>query len=138
MNAERFQTLADAYGGAITRWPAGEQDAAFAFLAAEPERADAVLAEARATDDLLDAAPRPAPSAALRAAVLARAPRERRSRAWRWLTGAGVGAGLVAAAVAGVAAGVNLSAGAGPQAEDEALLAGLYDSGLADDAGEIL
>lgn len=137
MNADRFQTLAEAYGGAIARWPAGEQDAAYAFLAAEPSRADAVLAEARETDALLDADSVPAPSRALRDRVLAAAPRERggRSRLWRWLTGAGVGAGLAAATAAGLVAGVNLSS-AKATMEDESLLAGLYDTSVGDFAGE--
>lgn len=137
MNAERFQTLAEAYGGAIARWPAADQDAAFAFLAEAPDQADALLAEARETDALLDEAQRLAPSMALRDRVLAAAPRERtaRSRAWRWLTGAGVGAGLVAATAAGLLAGVNLSVSAAAPSEDEAILASLYDTGLGDDLG---
>lgn len=135
MNAERFQTLAEAYGGAIARWPADVQDAAFAFLADQPDEADALLAEARETDALLDAAARLSPSPALRDRVLAVAPRERaaRGRVWRWLTGAGVGAGLAAATAAGLVAGVNLSMASAPQTEDEALLAAIYDNGLADE-----
>lgn len=140
MNAERFQTLAEAYGGAIARWPTETQDAAFAFLADRPEQADAILAEARDTDALLDAAPRLSPSMALRDRVLAAAPRERAARGpvWRWLTGASVGAGLAAATAAGLVAGVNLSMASAPQTEDEALLAAIYDNGVAEDvAGEI-
>lgn len=139
MNAERFQTLAEAYGGAIARWPEDARDGAFAFLAAEPARADAILAEARETDTLLDADAPLSPSMALRDRVLAAAPRERpaRSKLWRWLTGAGVGAGLAAATAAGLVAGVNLSMASAPQTEDEALLASIYDNGLAEDAGEV-
>ena len=115
MNAERFASLAEAWGGAIARWPAAEQDSAFTFLATTPERADAILAEAREIDALLDCAAR--------------------SRAWRWLTGAGVGAGLVAATAAGLVAGVNLSLSAATPSEDEALLATLFDTGLGDELG---
>ncbi|MDP2260707.1 MAG: hypothetical protein Q8J89_13430 [Caulobacter sp.] len=137
MTFERFQLLAEAWGGAIARWPAETQDAAYAFMAAAPERADAVLAEARATDALLDAAVSPAPSAALRDHVIARAPaaRPERARLWRWMTGAGVGAALTAATAAGVMAGVNLSLARAPVGEDDALLTALYDTGLADDFG---
>jgi len=139
MNAERFQTLAEAYGGAIARWPADAQDAAFDFLARSPDEADAILGEARETDALLDAAGRPAPSAALRDRILAAAPRERvaRSRVWRWLTGAGVGAGLAAATAAGLLAGVSLSVASGPPSEDEALLATIYDNGLVEEPGGV-
>ncbi len=137
MNAERFASLAEAWGGAIARWPAAEQDSAFTFLATTPERADAILAEAREIDALLDCAERLAPSMALRDRVLTGAPRQRaaRSRAWRWLTGAGVGAGLVAATAAGLVAGVNLSLSAATPSEDEALLATLFDTGLGDELG---
>jgi hypothetical protein len=137
MTFERFQLLAEAYGGAISRWPVDAQDAAYAFMAAAPEQADAVLAEARAMDALMDQAVSPAPSAALRDFVIARAPavRAERARLWRWMTGAGVGAALTAATAAGVMAGVNLSLGQAPVGEDESLLTALYDTGLADDLG---
>lgn len=137
MTFERFQLLAEAYGGAIGRWPADAQDAAYAFMAAAPEQADAVLAEARATDDLLAGGLTPSPSTALRDRVIAAAPAARRSRSplWRWMTGAGVGAGLAAATAAGVMAGVNLSPVQAPVGEDEALLTTLYDTGLGEDPG---
>lgn len=137
MTFERFQLLAEAYGGAIARWPAETQDGAYAFLAAAPDQADAVLAEARACDALMDHAVSLAPSAALRDRVLALAPAARpsRSRIWRWMTGAGVGVGLAAATAAGVMAGVSLSLAQAPVGEDEALLTTLYDTGLGDDLG---
>jgi hypothetical protein len=138
MNAERFQSLADAWGGAIARWPAAEQDAAFAFLASDAAVADAVLAQARALDAMLDEAAPAMVSAVLRDRIIAAAPSERPApgRLWRWLTGAGVGAGLAVATAAGIVAGVNVVAYAPPQSEDEALLANLYDNGLAEDAGD--
>lgn len=140
MTFERFQSLAEAWGGAIARWPAEVQDAAYAFMAASPEQADAVLAEARATDALMDAAPALSASIALRDRVIAAAPaapaaRARRSRLWRWMTGAGVGAGLAAATAAGVMAGVSLSLAQAPLGEDEALLTTLYDTGLGEELG---
>jgi hypothetical protein len=137
MTFERFQLLAEAYGGAISRWPVDAQDTAYAFMAAAPEQADAFLAEARATDALLDHSVSPAPSAALRDSLIAHAPaaRPERARLWRWMTGAGVGAALTAATAAGVMAGVNLSPGQAPVGEDESLLTALYDTGLADDLG---
>lgn len=137
MTFERFQLLAEAYGGAIARWPAETQDGAYAFLAAAPDQADAVLAEARATDALMDQAVSLAPSRALRDRIIALAPAARpgRSRIWRWMTGAGVGFGLAAATAAGVMAGVSLSLAQAPVGEDEALLTTLYDTGLGDDLG---
>lgn len=137
MTFERFQSLAEAFGGAIARWPAESQDDAYAFMAAAPDQADAILAEARACDALMDHAISLAPSAALRDRVLAQAPAARpaRSRIWRWMTGAGVGFGLAAATAAGVLAGVNLSLAGAHAGEDEALLTTLYDTGLGDDLG---
>lgn len=136
MNAERFEELAAAWGGVIARWPAAEQDAAFAFLAAEPETADGILAEARALDAALDGHAVPAVPAALRDRVIAAAPKPVAGRSmWRWLAGAGVGAGLAAATAAGVVAGVQLAASQAPPSEDERLLATLYD-GAAIDEGD--
>jgi hypothetical protein len=136
MNAERFAALADAFGGSITRWPGAEQDAAWAFLAEQPEAAQDLLAQARTLDETLDEAERLSPSHALRSAVVALAPVARAPRPLlvRWLTGAGIGVGLAAAAVAGLAIGVNASlANAG---EDAVLLAALYGSDLID-RGEV-
>ncbi len=137
MTFERFQYLAEAWGGAVARWPAETQDAAYAFMAASPDQADAVLAEARALDDLLVDTGALSPSMALRDRIIAAAPaaRTERARLWRWMTGAGVGAGLAAATLAGVMAGVSLSLTHGPVGEDEALLTTLYDTGLGDDLG---
>ncbi len=136
MNLDRFQTLADAFGGVITRWPAHEQDAAFAFLAASPDAAAGALADARDLDEDLDAAGRLSPSHALRQAILAAAPRARpvRSPVRRWFAGAGVGIGLAAATVAGVMIGVDLSiTSAG---EDAVLMAATYSAGFVDGSGD--
>jgi hypothetical protein len=135
MTLERFRMLAEAYGGSLTRWPAAEQDAAFALLAASPEETGEILAEARDLDEDLDAAERLSPGLALRQAVIAAAPRGRliHAPARRWFASAGVGVGLAAVAVAGILIGVNLSVTSA--GEDAVLLAAVYSAGLADDAG---
>lgn len=135
MNLDRFQTLAEAYGGSIPRWPAEDQDAAFALLAASPDVAGRALAQARDLDEAMDAAHRLTPAQDLRRRILNAAPQARSVRApvQRWFAGAGVGVGLAAVAVAGLMLGVNLSvASAG---EDAMLLATVYGSDLADVAG---
>ncbi|MFZ4166726.1 hypothetical protein [Brevundimonas sp. NPDC058933] len=111
MTYERFEYLTDAYGGDLRRWPEGEREAARALMAADPHAA-ALLREADGLDALLDAAPRPAPSHALREAVIASAAgaglRARRRGAigpLAWLSGAG----WAAAACAGVMFGINLT-----------------------------
>lgn len=135
MKAERFEALAEAHGGAIARWPAAEQDAAYAFLARDPATADAALARARALDEALDLLSAPPVPAALRDRILAQAPRPRAAGALRrWLAGAGIGLGLAAATAAGVAAGVGLTAAAPPS--DDAMLAQIYGPGeLLDESG---
>lgn len=111
MMYERLAYLADAYGGDLRRWPEAEREAARALVAADP-RAAALLREADGLDALLDAAPRPAPSHALREAVIASAAgaglKARRRGAigpLAWLSGAG----WAAAACAGVVFGINLT-----------------------------
>ncbi len=96
MTPERFEQLAEAYGGETARWPQAERDAAATLMAGQPEFVRAVLARADALDEMLDAW-RPAPaSAALLERVLAHAPRHRATglAAWIWR-------GAVAAASAG-------------------------------------
>jgi hypothetical protein len=137
MNLDRFQTLADAFGGSITRWPVDVQDAAFAFTAASPDAAALALAAARDLDDDLDGAERFSPGAALRQRIIDAAPTARRplrTPFQRWLAGAGVGAGLAAATAAGLIAGVNLSAASA--GEDALLMAAAYSSGLLVDEGD--
>lgn len=111
MTYERFDYLADAYGGDLRRWPEAEREAARALVAADPRTA-ALLREADGLDALLDAAPRPTPSHALREAVIASAAgaglKARRRGAigpLAWLSGAG----WAAAACAGVVFGINLT-----------------------------
>lgn len=111
MTRERFENLADAYGGDLRRWPEAERVAGRALAAADP-RAAALLLEADAVDALLDSAPRLAASHALREQVIAAAAgaglgRRRRGAigVLTWLSGAG----WAAAACAGVAFGVVLT-----------------------------
>ena len=56
MTLEQFQTLADAYGANVDRWPTKHRSVAVQFLASEP-RAIAVMGEAQALDGLLNIQP---------------------------------------------------------------------------------
>ena len=108
MTYERFEHLADAYGGDLRRWPEAEREAARDLMAADP-RAAVLLREADGLDALLDAAPRVAASHALRERVIAAAVGAglgRRRRAgigvMAWLSGAGWAAAACTGAVFGV------------------------------------
>lgn len=133
MTPERFETLAEAYGGDIARWPAAERDAAALRAAAHPDEAYAALARAGSLDALLDAAPAPRAPAGLIQRIAAGAPlrRERRWSAW-WLP-AGMGAGLAAACAAGVVVGMQLAEPA--LSEADAVVAAVTE-GLGLDADE--
>jgi hypothetical protein len=106
MDRERFEAMAEAYGGDLDRWPTDAVGPARALLDAEPALA-AVLRDADSLDALLAASPTPTFSGVLRERVIGAAPRL--ASAWkattRWLSGAG----LAAACAAGVIMGVNLS-----------------------------
>jgi ferric-dicitrate binding protein FerR (iron transport regulator) len=106
MNAERFETLADAYGGDIAHWPAAEQDEARAWSAAHPDAAD-ILVQADALDALLSTADRFKPGLEFQQRVVASFPRRPAlvSRPRTWVSGAA----LAAACAAGVIIGVNFS-----------------------------
>jgi hypothetical protein len=104
MNAERFQTLAGAYGGDLSRWPSSEQGAARAFMA-DDRRAGEWLAEAAILDGLLSAVPEGHQNDLLRERIIRSAPKPQpvapRRTAWvSW-------AGLAAACAAGVIAGAH-------------------------------
>ena len=112
MNAERFQTLAGAYGGDLLRWPSSEQAAARAFMAGDPRCAD-WLAEAFALDSLLAAAPQSHQNDLLRERIIRSAPKPKpqpvapKRAAWvSW-------AGLAAACMAGVVAGAHSTVSSG-------------------------
>jgi hypothetical protein len=110
VNTERFETLAAAFGGDITRWPAAERDAAALLMATRADWAQTVLAEAADLDAALQTYVSPRVTAALTDRIVATGPRapDRRWTAVLWP--AGLGAGLAAACAAGVVAGVYLSA----------------------------
>lgn len=110
MTRERFEALAEAYGGDVTRWPTAEREMAALLLAAEPGFCRGVLTRADELDMALDAWRPMAVSHALREQVVATAPSPRgalRFAAWIWR--AGLGAGLAAACAAGLALGVAIS-----------------------------
>jgi hypothetical protein len=93
----RLNELLAAYGASPERWPADERELAMRLIAASPA-ARAACDDAAAVDRLLDAASMPeAPSAALRARVLASAPQRRLRPAWQRPLAAGLP--LAAAAV---------------------------------------
>jgi len=105
---ERFEALAEAYGGDVSRWPAEVLDAAAVTMTAEPAYTRAVLERTGRLDAALDAW-RPAhASASLTERILAAAPAAVRRRWPKWLSPAALGAGLAAACAAGVIAGVQV------------------------------
>lgn len=109
MTPERFETLAEAYGGDIARWPVDEQDAASQLMIDRPDWATPILARQTELDAILDLwAPVPL-GQALREAILAQAPPPRRSYWPRWLVGASLGAGLATACAAGLLVGMAMS-----------------------------
>ena len=105
MSLERFEDLAEIYGGDIARWPEGQREAARALLAVEPERLAPVLAAASQLDRLLDLAPAQRPDAALIGRLISAAPQPA-AAGRRWITGLSAAFGLSAAAFAGVFVGV--------------------------------
>jgi hypothetical protein len=117
MTPERFEALAQAYGGDVARWPGAEREAAAALMAAQPDLARTVLAPAGDLDAVLAAWAPLAVSHDLRERVIAAAPPVRKTRslvAWLW-----GGAGLAGACAAGLVAGVAL-AGSLPVPADSA------------------
>lgn len=114
MSLERFEDLAEIYGGDIARWPEGERETARALLAAQAERLAPVLAAAAQLDRLLDLAPAQSPSAALMGRLISAAPQPA-GGGRRWVAGLSAALGLSAAAFAGVFVGVAVERS--PQAE---------------------
>ena len=112
MRRERFEELAEAFGGRVARWPAAEQDAAEALVAAEPDFTKGVLLTADGLDAALDAWPAPSVTTTLRDAVLSSAPvPRRRPKVRRWVWALGGGAGLAGACAAGLILGVTVYGG---------------------------
>ncbi len=122
MNAERFSQLVEAYGADARRWPVAEREAAEAFRLARPDETARLLAEADAVDALLDAAPRPVVSHALRERVLAAAAGAglKARRPWfgfrpgrlAWLSGGACAAAACAGVIAGQSMTMHLTADA--------------------------
>jgi hypothetical protein len=127
MTHERFEILAQAYGGDIARWPAPERDAAALLMAAEPEFSRIVLSDAGELDAALEFWAPMTVSPELRQTVIASAPgmRRRWGGLWSWFMGASVGAGLAAACAAGLVVGVMLSDVTQPAASDDTVSASL-------------
>lgn len=138
MNAIRFASLAEAYGGDIRRWPHQERAAAWDYLKGDPASATPVLEAARRLDLALDAAPALAPSLALRELILASAPRAavvRQTWALRWLA---PGMGFAAACVVGAWLGLAAAHGAQSQLRADSVLVASADlSTDAEDAGSL-
>lgn len=105
MTPERFEDLAETYGGEIARWPEGEREAARALLAKDAPRLSPKLTAAAQLDRLLDMAPAQSPDAALLGRLIAAAPAPPNT-ARRWIAGLGAALGLSAAAFAGITVGV--------------------------------
>lgn len=101
MTPERFSELIAAYGGSPQRWPEDERAAALAFMAANPEQAEAALAPAVGLDDLLSRYRVAAPEAPLARRIVASAPRA----LWRRTRLIWQGAGLAGIGLAGALAG---------------------------------
>lgn len=123
MTPERFETLAEAFGGDVGRWPTAERAAASQLIADDPAWTGRVLARADALDAMLASAASPIASGALVERIMAGAPRAR-PRWPAWLAPAGLGVGLAAACAAGVMLGVQLAA---PQGGGEALMTSADD-----------
>ncbi len=110
MNRERFQLLAAAFGGAISRWPIAERGPARWFSFCDRRACRAILRDARRLDRLLHQSAPPELNARLRGSLvegaqgLRGAARERRS----WLPTI-LGTGLAAACAAGVGAGFMIA-----------------------------
>jgi anti-sigma-K factor RskA len=128
MTLERLRAVIESYGANATRWPETERAAAAALLA-ESAEARAVATDAAPLDELLDAVPAVAPTSAMRAAILAGAPRAkaRRGEGWRtfigelggWRLAGGV---LAASLVLGIVSGGWLSLGQTTEASSPDLL----------------
>ncbi|HRJ61864.1 MAG TPA: hypothetical protein PKZ99_11870 [Azospirillaceae bacterium] len=123
MNIERFQYLAEAFGGDLSRWPAGEQKAAAALLRASPA-ARRALDEALALDALLNKATQdddPKRVDRMAAAITARlsdrprAPAPPRLLAPRWIAGF-----LCVMALAGALTGAQIGPTVQPSAQTAA------------------
>jgi hypothetical protein len=107
MTHERFEALADAYGGDVSRWPPETREGAALLMSEAPDFTGSVLARAAGIDAALDAWRTAPASPRVVERIIASAPRPLAPR-WRtWLSPAALGAGLAAACAAGVLVGVQ-------------------------------
>lgn len=141
MTLERFKVLVEAYGANPARWPAEERDVAEAFANATPE-AQALLAEARALDHVLDAAATAPVSRDLETRVLDsfNAPKPRRALLPEWMPwpqAAALAASLVLGMFAGGALPALIGVGDAHVSADPSIMAfgDLGDDDI-DDAGD--
>lgn len=109
MNTVRFETLAEAFGGDVARWPVGEREAAAELMLARPDWAGRVLTEATALDTQLMRYTAPRAATELVDRIVVGAPSPRRAHGMAWLLPVGIGAGLVAASLAGFAIGLQIT-----------------------------
>jgi anti-sigma-K factor RskA len=136
MTLERLRAVIEAYGTSPPRWPAAERQAAAALLA-ESAAARALVTEAAPLDELLDAVPPVAPTPAMRATILALAPRAkpRPESSWRaligelggWRLAGGV---LAASLVLGIVSGGWLSTDLATESSPDLLQLALLDDSV--------
>ena len=136
MNAERFEALAEAFGGEVSRWPAAERDAAAALMLARPDWAGGVLALAGELDVQLLASKAPRGAPALVERIVAGAPRLRKAGRMVWLLPAGMAAGLAAASAAGFIVGIQRAASIDPPTVAPSTIATLVDDDFSFDFDE--
>lgn len=127
MNSERFETLAEAFGGDVARWPDAEHEAAAALMITQPDWAAVVLARAGCLDAALSANAPHRGSMGLVDRIASRAPQARPGRGVSWLLPVGLGAGLAAACAAGVMVGAQVAPALAPPAADESLMTVMGD-----------
>jgi len=105
MDLEEFETLALAWGADVALWPPASQAPARDLMDARPAETTTVLHEADVLDRALGASALPIPSLALRAGIIAAAPRPlERFPSWRGWFGAALAASCAAGALASLLA----------------------------------
>jgi len=143
MTLDRFRAIVAAYGAAPARWPAVERAACESLLAASAD-AQALVGEAARLDAALDVLPALPPTPAIRAAVLAAAPRpaapsliDRLRAGWSeifgelggWRT---AGAVLTASLLLGIVSGGVLSERAASESSPDLLQLAFLDDGFSE------
>lgn len=136
MKEERFEALAEAFGGEVSRWPAAERDAAAALMLTRPDWAGGVLALAGELDGQLLAYAAPRSARQLVEQIVAGAPRSRKVGWAAWLLPAGMGTGLAAASVAGFIVGIQRAAIIDPPTVAPSTIAALADDEFSFDFDE--